>query len=190
MNHEHNKLPLRHFAFTLIAMFALISVGVWAARHSAINSNQSQQTTVKPHTLEPATAPAITASTCDASLWNHIYHAYRLKVLQQCSTVTGTIDHIISEKDGDTHIRLKLDPAFTSLLDAKNVSAQHGDLVLEPVCENAPTQSDAVSACAGYKSNVVVPTDGTRVSVVGSYVLDADHGWDEIHPVTSITVIP
>lgn len=210
-----NKLPLRYFALTLIAIFTLFSGVVWAAMYSATNSNPTQQPAPKPKSskspaakpviatpktaVAPSTSPAVTpptpapaaaASACDASLWNHIYHSYRLTVLQQCTTVTGTIDHIIHEKDGDTHIRLKLDPAYTSMLNAKNNSAQYGDLVLEPVCEETPTQSDAISACSGYRSSVVVPGDGTHVSVTGSYVLDTDHGWNEIHPVTSITVTP
>lgn len=211
-----NQPALRYSAFALIAFFTLFNGVVWAAMYSATNSNQSQQSspqpkpskpttvsTAKPPTIAPKTvvtppsqppaatpapAPTAVASSCDASLWNHIYHSYRLTVLQQCTTVTGTIDHIIHEKDGDTHIRLKLDPAFASMLNSKNMSAQYGDLVLEPVCEETPTQSDAISACAGYQSNVVVPGDGSHVSVTGSYVLDTDHGWNEIHPVTSITV--
>ncbi|TAN26575.1 MAG: hypothetical protein EPN30_04355 [Actinomycetota bacterium] len=76
------------------------------------------------------------------------------------------------------------------MVNNKNISEQHGDLVLEAVCEESPTQADAVSACANYRSSVVIPAVGTHVAVTGSYVFDADHGWNEIHPITSIAPIP
>lgn len=44
--------------------------------------------------------------------------------------------------------------------------------------------------CGRYPSHIEVPAVGTHVSVLGSYVLDADHGWMEIHLVTNIKVIP
>lgn len=137
-----------------------------------------------------STTNTATSGNCDASLWNHVYHPQRLHIIKQCVTVTGTIDHEIKEPDGDIHIRLNLDAQYKSMLDDKNVSEQKGDLVLEPVCEDSPTQSDAESSCNNYHSSVVVPADGTHVSVTGSYVLDADHGWNEIHPVTSIRPSP
>jgi hypothetical protein len=31
---------------------------------------------------------------------------------------------------------------------------------------------------------------GRHVTVTGVYVTDMEHGWNEIHPVTSIVVIP
>jgi hypothetical protein len=68
-----------------------------------------------------------------------------------------------------------------------NVAQQHGDLVLEPVCERKVTQTDAEEACSGYRSPVTVPPVGTHVDVIGAYVNDTEHGWNEIHPVTSIT---
>lgn len=213
-----SRPQLRYVAFAVIAIFTLFNGVVWAAMYAATNSSSTQpasqhqtaqtkqvQTTTQPKpaatrpttsattntpSQQPTPAPASTASACDASLWNHVYHSYRLTVLKSCTTVTGTIDHIIHEKDGDTHIRLKLDTAYTSMLNSKNVSDQYGDLVLEPVCEESPTQTDAIGACTGYRSDVVVPAVGTHVGVNGSYVLDTDHGWNEIHPVTSITVTP
>ncbi|HYW93437.1 MAG TPA: hypothetical protein VFA95_13420 [Gammaproteobacteria bacterium] len=102
-------------------------------------------------------------------------------------SVTGVVQAVRRERDGDDHILLRPDPAYTHLLDHGNIAHQHGDLVLEPVCEHRPTQRGAKPACRGFSSNVQVPPTGSHVRVVGSYVLDADHGWMEIHPVTSIT---
>jgi hypothetical protein len=134
-------------------------------------------------------AIAQTPSTqCDATLWNHVYHPYRLKVQQQCVSVTGTIERIKSEADGDYHIRLQVDHQYQSMINSGNIQQQAGDLILEPVCEHSITQTDAEPACSNFKGNIQVPPVGTHVMVVGSYVLDTDHyNWAEIHPVTSIT---
>ncbi len=92
------------------------------------------------------------------------------------------------EPDGDYHIRLALDPQYGSMINEKNIGGQHGDLVLEPVCQNNVTQEDAKDACAGFTYSVYIPKKGEHVRVIGDYVLDAEHGWNELHPVYSIAV--
>jgi hypothetical protein len=129
-------------------------------------------------------------SGCDQSLWNHIYNPSRLQIIDSCKTVSGVIDSIRSERDGDFHIRLKLDPEFSNLINPANINGQFGDLVLEPICINPVTQTDAISACQNFHQHITIPPVGTHVKVLGSYVLDKQHnGWAEIHPVTSITPI-
>ncbi len=128
------------------------------------------------------------SSPCGAHPFAHVYHRQRLKVLDKCRTVTGAIENIKREPDGDLHIRLKVDDA--SLLNQKNLDAQHGDLVLEPVCEHEVTQEDAKDACASYTGDVTAPPVGTRVTVTGPWVLDKEHGWNEIHPVVSMAPVP
>jgi len=143
------------------------------------------------------------AATCDSKLWNHVYHSYRLIVKQQCIAVTGTIvdatatqrvkqsDGVRHEGDGDTHGWLKVDPEFQNLLNAGNMSDEDGNLVFEVICRFPVTQKDARSACQGYTDHIVLPPVGSRVRIAGSYVQDTFHAkWNEIHPVTSITVIP
>jgi len=140
---------------------------------------------------------------CDASLWNHVYHSYRLIVKQQCIAVTGTIvdatatqkvkkpDGVRHEGDGDTHGWLRVDTEFQNLLNAGNVSDEGGNLVFEIVCRFPVTQKDAKASCTGYKDKVQLPAVGSHVRIVGTYVQDTFHAkWNEIHPVTSITVIP
>ncbi len=147
----------------------------------------SSTTTGTTTTSRPPTTT--TPPACDATLWKHVYHPARLKVIKPCLTVTGTIVHIAHEADGDIHVRLAPDAADRWTLQPANLTGQHGDLVLEPVCERPPTQADAKPACAGYRSTVVVPPVGAHVRVTGVYVYDLGHGgWAEIHPVTSITV--
>lgn len=134
---------------------------------------------------------------CDESLWTHVYHGRfesaqdRLKVLAPCMWVTGTIVNAKAEKDGDFHVRVKLDPQFDKLLNDKNVSDQHGYLVVEPVCENFIQQKDTIAehVCNNFKQRLFIK-EGSHVRIVGAYVTDMEHGWAEIHPVTSITIIP
>lgn len=137
---------------------------------------------------------------CDSTLWNHVYHPTRLIVKTACVTVTGTIvdatsgnepDGVRHEADGDTHGWLRVDPQFSGMLNAGNQSAESGNLVFEIVCRYPVTQKDAQSACQGYSDQVQLPPVGSHVSIVGSYVQDTFHAqWNEIHPVTSISIVP
>jgi len=126
---------------------------------------------------------------CDTTLWTHVYHSYRLVIHNDCMTVTGHIYGTpYSEADGDYHIRLAVDAQFTGLLNASNTSSEDGCLVCEPVCVVTPTQTDAITPCAGYTNGVYLPNAGEYVAVTGPYVTDNDHGWNELHPVTSIVI--
>ena len=124
----------------------------------------------------------------------HVYSPDRLRLLAACVTVTGTIQSETPQADGDFHVRLRLDPGQTCAgqpcLNGGNTSEQAGDLVLEPVCENPISQADAVAACQGYHNPLVLPPVSSHVSVTGVFVLDLDHGWNEIHPLASISLIP
>lgn len=123
---------------------------------------------------------------CDPSLWHYVYHSSRLQVLAPCISVTGVVDEVRKESDGDTHILFRLDREFESLLNEKNIARQHGDLILEPICQRSPTQADAREPCDGYDGPYFDPQTGQRYVVWGTYVYDADHGWNELHPVTSM----
>jgi len=115
----------------------------------------------------------------------NIYHPERLILISKNKTVSGTVEHIIKEKDGDIHIRLKLDSA-SYLLNNKNYSAQHGCLVIEIICACKCTQPDAITACKNYTNTIPIPYVGQHIVVTGNYILDKEHGWTEIHPVTNI----
>jgi uncharacterized protein YraI len=155
---------------------------------------------IKP-TPQPIPPASAAGGQCDASLWDHVYNPQRLFVKQQCIVVTGTIvdatggrepDGVRHEADGDTHGWLSVDAQFKNLLDAGNISAEGGNLVFEVVCKFHVTQADAVAACPPtYLNQVQIPPVGSHVQIVGAYVQDTNHSkWMEIHPVTSITVIP
>lgn len=148
-----------------------------------------------------ATAPE--ATSCDASINAHVYNPTRLIVKQECVAITGTIvdatanqskkepDGVRHEPDGDTHGWLKLDPQFENLLNAGNLSDENGNLVFEIVCRFHVSQADAKPACQGYTDHVSLPPVGSHVQIVGRFVQDTFHAqWNEIHPVTSIAVVP
>jgi hypothetical protein len=79
------------------------------------------------------------------------------------STVRG-------EEDGDYHVDVEPDPGFRHFLTHNNFTIQNGALVTEIM----PGQ------------HLPIPAPGERVAVFGTWVLDTDHGWNEIHPIWAI----
>ena len=124
-------------------------------------------------------------------------------------------DGVRKEQDGDCHGWLKLDagqdgeqpkdgdhsPRYVSLeqkntvigpyLNAGNMNNEEGNLVYEVVCMFPVKQADAVSACNGYTNKIKLAPVGAHVRITGSFVMDDNHAhWNEIHPVSSIEVVP
>jgi hypothetical protein len=153
--------------------------------HSAASTTPSSPSPIMPSSVSTS------SNGCDQTLWNHVYNPTRLQVVDKCKSVTGVIESKRVEKDGDFHIRVKLDPQFSNLINSANIQNQFGDLVVEPICVNKVTQADAIAACQNFHQNISIPPIGSHVKITGSYVLDKEHGsWAEIHPVTSITPAP
>jgi hypothetical protein len=171
-----------------IVLGLVLCQGAALARPQSSGSGTSQASASVTEEMSTA-AKATTAPGCNAELWNHVYRKPRLHIVEGCISVTGTIRHIKREGDGDDHIQLAVDPEFSKLLNERNRTAQGDTLILEPICQGPVTQEDAEGACRDFHSAVDVPKAGTRVRVVGSYVLDTAQGWMEIHPVSSIEVL-
>ncbi len=136
----------------------------------------------------PETTATASKPVCDETLWTHVYNSSRLKIIEVCKTVTGTVDSVIKEADGNDHIRLTLDHEYVDLINQGNIDGQHGDLVLETICKNNITQADAQEPCNGFHQNLQARV-GEHIAVTGAYVLDSDHAWNEIHPITSLVEI-
>ncbi|MGH7651136.1 MAG: hypothetical protein ACREMS_04775 [Gemmatimonadaceae bacterium] len=129
-------------------------------------------------------------SVCDASLWQHLYQPKRLKILDACKVVTGVVQDVQPDDDGDMHAVLMLDQGQESLVNKRNTKKKGSGLVIEIVCSLQPkSPKSAIKACAGYHASVTMPKAGTHARVTGSYVLDTHNGWEEIHPVSRIDVL-
>ena len=114
-----------------------------------------------------------------------VYNPDRLSVQAACLHVTGTVEAVRKEADGDLHILLALDPPYAHLLTPANQGEELGDLVVEPVCVRSVTQADAEGTCAADPDPLTgpFPVIGERIWIEGRYVFDLDHGgWAELHP--------
>jgi hypothetical protein len=158
------------------------STRVLASASPSAAASDSEDDPGAPSPATTASLPPATGQQC-TDPHAQVYSPDRLQLLAACATVTGTVVVIRTEWDGDLHILLRLDAGEDKFINAKNVSGEEGDLVLEPVCVHTPTQADAISACTGYLNPLPIPAVGTDVSVTGPWMLDLDRGWLEIHPV-------
>jgi hypothetical protein len=142
--------------------------------------------TVTPATAEPTAAATQKPVTCKPTDQDrYVYHPYRLAVQGACIRVTGVIQAVRQEADGDFHILLALDPEYAYLLTPANQGVELGDLVVEPICVRSVTQTDAIAICASDPDPLPppYPTVGQRVWMEGRYVFDLEHGgWAELHP--------
>jgi hypothetical protein len=118
-------------------------------------------------------------------LWNHVYDKGRLHLIKDSFTVTGYVQKIIAEVDGDLHIQLKLDSQFSDILSKKNYITQNGNLVIEIICLN----ETVFRPCFNYENAVNVPDLGDYIQVLGPLVFDVRHKLTEIHPVYDIKII-
>jgi hypothetical protein len=97
-----------------------------------------------------------------------VYNPQRLIVKSRCRIAIGTVHKVkFEEYDGDVHIDLRPDPGYKKLLSDGN-GRVGGNLVVEVIPQD--------------RSRVAVPQEGARIEVVGPWVEDTTHGWNEIHP--------
>ena len=134
-----------------------------------------------------------------------VYVPFRLHVKKRCVTVTGIVDCLRREPDGDVHIELRLDRPYRQLLTSANAFQQcpyHGGphLVVEiiPQREQLPFLDNSASL-AGFVTPRAPPA-GAYIRVTGPYVWDTNAlhdlmvpgknvaNWAEIHPAWNITV--
>jgi hypothetical protein len=157
------------------------SISILPVPFARINTNESQNQSTSNGTV------------CNSDINNFVYNPTRLKVIQECITVTGILDLARAEKDGDYHMLVKLDAPYANLTNSLNDAKFNGDLVVEPICQNTPSQQDAIDPCSPYNGpNFVISSIalGTHLQLTGRYVLDMKHGgWAEIHPLDSVTVM-
>lgn len=135
-----------------------------------------------------------------------VYLSGRLHIIDRCMTVSGTVDCLKVEPDGDVHVRLRMDPQFVGILKPANslqTCADHPGAHL--VVEIIPQHPQGVlfrtnnADSAGF-IDPPLPRPGDHIRVTGPYVIDtnslhrilyqgrAAENWAEIHPVWAIRV--
>jgi hypothetical protein len=119
-------------------------------------------------TAQPLAPPALRKYCHSGDPLTAVYRPARLIVKNRCVAVTGVVgDHNI-EHDGDLHISLT--EVSGQWLNGVNLRRPKHDLVVEAV-PGLPVSTPAI---------------GTRITVIGPWVLDTETGWLEIHPVWTI----
>jgi len=135
-----------------------------------------------------------------------VYFPSRLRLVDRCLTLSGTVDCLKVEPDGDVHVRLRVDPQYAGLLQPSNslqtCANQPGPHL---VVEIIPQHSEGLlfrtnNADAGGFIDPPVPAPGDHITVTGPHVIDtnilhrvlyqgrAAENWAEIHPAWAIRV--
>lgn len=174
-----------------------VAVAVIMPIASACQGNHHAPAAPAPHPAAAGGEPGVRGCRRGNPLAN-VHNPYRLRVRRRCLTVTGTVAAVSSEGDGDLHVDLSLPAAEAWLLNSANAAYQHDQLVTEIVPADQPGCTPGepprpphgtynFGICTG--AAITPPAIGAVVTVTGPYVLDAYHGWMEIHPVWQIVVL-
>ena len=91
-----------------------------------------------------------------------------------CRVAVGTVARVHHEPDGDLHIDVALDSAYSVLINEVNRSGQGGALLAEFMPRDG--------------GHLPTPSVGDHIRLTGAWVDDTDHGWNELHPVWSVQI--
>jgi hypothetical protein len=135
-----------------------------------------------------------------------VYLSGRLKLIDRCRTVSGTVDCLKLEPDGDYHVRLRVDDHYAALLKPANeLQTCTGHTGPHLVVEIIPQHPQGIlfrtnNADSGGFINPRAPAPGDHITVTGPYAIDtnslhrilyqgrAAENWAEIHPAWGIRV--
>lgn len=142
------------------------------AQTTASTTTLPVSTSMRRVTTNASANLAFAVAACRSDPHAGVYHPQRLIVQRPCVAVTGVVDLVRQEPDGD-------------LLNARNLTGERGDLVAEivpadqPGCtpgqpRRAPSGSYSYGIYSGLRP--ATPPAGALVQAIGPYVLDADHG--------------
>jgi hypothetical protein len=143
--------------------------------------------------------------TCDLSLYKFVYNDDnddRLKKVfagTSCMSMTGIVQASESgddNADSDLVADFALDPDYTKFLNnfnllPKSAKGNDGNMVAEAICQGTLKLDIVKKSCANFTgARLILPPSGTHVKITGIVVTDQIHGWRELHPITSIIVLP
>src|SRR5215472_2267761 len=94
---------------------------------------------------------------------SHVYNPARLQTINDCMTVSGVVDSVRAENDGDYHLWSHVDAPYANLPNSGNDAIYQGDLVAEIICATTVTQQDAVLACENYANQIPIPSQSQNI---------------------------
>jgi hypothetical protein len=182
------KRILKITGITFGSVFALLIVGaiVGCQQKSTNSTTQQSRPTPTPAPINQAPPPttpsapspsiAVGEPACPPSdkTLAGVYHPERLVVMDPCRRASGHVVASRREEDGDLHLNVVPDPSYKDLLGPGNFSQIGGSLVVELMPRDRGFLPD--------------PAVGDQISVLGAWVIDKDHGWNELHPVWSVSL--
>lgn len=135
-----------------------------------------------------------------------VYLPFRLHVKDRCVTVTGVVDCVHREPDGDVHFELRLGRRYRHLLTPANAFQRcpghpGPHLVVEIIPQNGDLPFPDNSATRAGFVTPKTPKLGQHVRVTGPYVWDTNAlhdlvypgrhvaNWAEVHPAWNVRVI-
>lgn len=135
-----------------------------------------------------------------------VYLPYRLVVKKRCVTVTGRVDCVHREPDGDVHIKVHLSRHYRHLLTTANAYQRcpghpGPHLVVEIIPQNGELPFPDNSATLAGFVTPKAPKKGQWIKVTGPYVWDTNAlhdliypgrhvaNWAEVHPAWNVRVI-
>ena len=103
----------------------------------------------------------------------------RLKAIDPCQKASGTVLKAEHEPDGDLDLYVDLDPAYDELAgSATELNFLHrwgpGDVLVELMPRDG--------------GHLPAPVEGDHLDLMGAWVTDTNHGYNEIHPVWSESI--
>src|SRR5436309_14207968 len=108
-----------------------------------------------------------------SNISSHVYNPARLQTVMDRITVSGIVNNLIAEDDGDYHVWFHVDSQYASLPNGANDDYRQGDLLAEIICATTITQQEAVLSCEDYTNQILpIPNSNQLVTVTQPYVLD------------------
>jgi hypothetical protein len=114
---------------------------------------------------------------------NRVHHPKRLVLLDSSKTLSGRVEKVESDMDGDIHIQLRIHDSV--LLSKNNHKDENGCIVGEIVC-SVPS---IFPICWFYKNEIIIPREDDSIEIEGPYVFDKTHEITEIHPIMNLKII-
>jgi hypothetical protein len=148
-------------------------------------------------TTRPRSPQASAVSQCRSDPHAGVHEPTRLKILRACATFVGTVVEApkLHASDGDVTFKVAPEGADASMLNDMNRSRGGIHMEIIPMDQPGCTAGQPIKgpeanlgACTG--AHVLFPPLGARVRVFGAHVYDSWVGWNEIHPVWKVEILP